>query len=186
MNTAAHAYKRPDGFYFSSSSLTTDGVWLASPPYLKLPLDCAPAALGDAVIQVIQASRTTPRVPHPDNWDEFERDCPLLQLAGVPSWNAFEKNAKSCGLQSDGEGIQMSPQRSAGRNQGFVGIPDAEVDVPLAATPEEIGATLARALSASSLFRSCSKDDMARPRRFVLTRRTSGICPSRLNQSAVK
>jgi hypothetical protein len=140
----AQAFKRADGFYFGSSSQTTVGVWIGSPPELKLEVNATAAAIGDAVIQVIHASKSP--VPHPSNWDDLPN--PMLDLAGVKSWRAFEKGAKCCSLEMENEELRLIPHRRLGPNRGFEPILNATVEVSSHSTPEQIGAAIATAFLA--------------------------------------
>jgi len=141
MSKSGTAYKKTDGLYLHSSSQTTDGVWIASHPFRKLEANSTAAAMGEAVIQVIEAS-TSP-VEHPTSWGDLFT--PMLELAGAKSWRAFKKDAKCCGLEMEGEQLRITPQRSLGPNQGFEPILQETVEIPFAASPDQIGAALERA-----------------------------------------
>lgn len=140
----AQAYKRADGFYFGSLSQTTAGVWIASAPELKLEASAGVAAIGDAAIKVIDASRGP--VEHPSNWDDVPE--PMVDLAGVKSWQAFAKGAKHCSLEAENERLQIVPQRSLAPNRGFEPILHATVEVSLDAAPEQIGTAVVTAFLA--------------------------------------
>ena len=144
MNKLAGIFKKTDGWYLASSSQTTAGVWIDSPPSLKLEVNATAAAIGEAAIQVIQASKSP--VKHPSNWDDLPN--PMFELAGVKSWRAFEKGAKYCTLEVVSERLHITPHRSLGPNRGFEPVPQATVDVPFHSSPEQIGTAVATAFLA--------------------------------------
>jgi hypothetical protein len=109
------AYRRRDGWYVQSNSKTTVGVYISSPPFLKVPLNPDAAELGRAVLAALMGLRTD--VPHPT---EFANSSPALKLAGVKSWTAFERGATHVGLHADDKSLSFCPSRSAGPRSGFL------------------------------------------------------------------
>lgn len=144
MKKSATVYKKTHGWYLHSSSQTTDGVWISSSPYLRLPADSTLVTLGEAAIQVVEAS-TSP-VEHPTDWSGLF--APMLELAGAQSWRAFKNGAKCCGLEYEGNRLSITPHRSLGPNQGFEPVLHQTVVLPVDSTPEQIGAALERAFLA--------------------------------------
>src|SRR5689334_13429113 len=69
-------------------SQTTAGVWLAQPPYLKVAITVDCATLGCNLLSALAQSRHN--IPHPTVWDKND---PVLELAGAKSWRAFAKDA---------------------------------------------------------------------------------------------
>jgi len=139
----ATAYKRSDGWYFQSDSQTTVGVWMATPPFLKLSTAASSTTLGEAALTVLNASCSS--VPHPnqDQWDEIFQ--PMLELANVRSERQFSTGAKCLGLEADGEWLIINPMLNAGSAEGFSRISAKAVRLTLESSPRDIGEALKQA-----------------------------------------
>jgi len=53
----AAVYLRSNGYFLHSDSQATSGVWIASPPFLTFPLNVSVGSLGQAVLDVLAASK---------------------------------------------------------------------------------------------------------------------------------
>jgi hypothetical protein len=139
----ATAYKRSDGWYFQSDSQTTVGVWMATPPFLKLSTAASSTALGEAALTVLNASCNS--VPHPnqDQWDEVFQ--PMLELANVRSERQFERGTKCLGLDTEGEWLTIEPMINEGPTKGFSRISAKAVRLTLESSPRDIGEALQQA-----------------------------------------
>jgi len=140
---SATVYKRKDSWYFHSSSQTTVGVWIASPPFLKLSDTNPSTTLGEAALTVLNASCSS--VPHPnqDQWDEIFQ--PMLELANVRSERQFERGTKCLGLDTEGEWLTIEPMINEGPTKGFSRISAKAVRLTLESSPRDIGEALQQA-----------------------------------------
>lgn len=143
MMKAATVYQNGSVVCFHSSSKTTAGLWIATPPFLRVEPGSAVAAKGEAVLEVLNASREG--VPHPTSWGGLI--APLLELAGVKSWAAFMKNAACLNLEVLGERLKVIPNRNLGPKEGFEPVPGDAVEIPFPSSPGEIGGVLEVALT---------------------------------------
>jgi hypothetical protein len=111
----AAVYLRSNGYFLHSDSQATSGVWMASPPFLTLPPNVSADSLGQAVLDVLSASKRG--VAHPLDWDKVE--FPLPEMAGVKSWAQFIKGSRCVTVvQQDGT-IQFRPSANRGADEGF-------------------------------------------------------------------
>lgn len=145
MMKGATAYKKSDGIYLHSSSQTSAGVWVATTPFLKVGVDDTPVAEGTAVLAVLNASRVS--VPHPKQEEWSGVFAPMLQLAGVKSLKAFEKDAVCCGLEVEEGQLSIIPHRKLGPNQEYEPIAAKTVKLPFDSPLADVGAALEEGFS---------------------------------------
>jgi hypothetical protein len=89
MQTAT-AYLRKNKVFVHPDARTTDGVWIFWLPVLMQ--DAVDGAELDAkILEALANSREG--VPHPTDWTGLGE--PLLQAAGVKSWNSFAHSANA-------------------------------------------------------------------------------------------
>lgn len=108
-------YVRRGHAYVTPESLTTDGFWVASPPFSKSDSDAPSAELANLLLNALEASRCGVPTP-PVSENPFAR---VLELAGVRSFGTFMKGARAVRLSSDGETVTLTPMRNAGAKGGF-------------------------------------------------------------------
>jgi len=106
----AHAYGREDKIYLYGSSRTTTGLWLLSEPVLSVPRQDV-VKLSQAIRDTLENSKQN--IPHPKTWDK-DLFKPVLQLAGVKTWNAFARSAKNVRIEHDRGEVRFVPMRSDG------------------------------------------------------------------------
>lgn len=135
-------YCRNNGWYISSMSQTTAGVWIGTPPHLKILSDDS-ADLGSAVVTALEASRQS--VAHPIKWDKTLFD-PMLSLAGVASWKEFVTSAARVAVAVDQEMIAIEPFENSGPNDGYTPLPHKNLQLPMDSTPEAIGEAVKQAI----------------------------------------
>ena len=111
---AATAYLRGEKIFLHSSSKTTAGVWVLSMPVVVVEKGNL-GDIGRLILDSLNASQDN--VPHPKSWTNIFD--PVLQLAGIKSWNAFAKSAKCVEIESDGERIFVIPTKNKGADDGF-------------------------------------------------------------------
>jgi hypothetical protein len=145
MMKGATAYKKDNGIYLHSSSQTTAEVWIATAPYLKVGVEDAPVAKGEAVIAVLNAS--TKGIQHPKQAEWSGVFAPMLELAGVKSLKVFEKDAVCCGLEVQEGQLSIIPHRKLGPNKGYEPIAAKTVKLAFASPPAEVGAALEEGFS---------------------------------------
>ena len=144
MKTAV-VYQRRKDLLIDGMSQTTAGVWISAGRWQRLTLDADDEALGKAVRLALGDSRSG--VPHPAREDFPALLQPLLDAAGVKSYNTFEKGAKSVDVAQDDAGVfTVSPTENRGSAGGFV--PQAGETVR-GVNDAELGRAIHRALSMS-------------------------------------
>ncbi len=130
---SAAAYRRSGRWYFHSESKTTDGVWIASQPFLSS--DQESINVGDCAKQALAMS--TEGVGHPTEWSGLFT--PMLDLAGVKSWSTFSRGAELVGIEMEGNLIKLIPHRNLGPKEGFEPVVSDAIDLPSEASCEDIG-----------------------------------------------
>lgn len=131
--------KRTAVFYLSNGTLifapvirTSVGVGLeVDPVRLDDPHDIV--AMRNGLIAALEGSQRV--VPHPsqDQWKGFFK--PFQDAAGVRSFRAFMKDAKSIYIDATKEEIRLTPARNLGTRGGFKDLPDESITLP----PDDIG-----------------------------------------------
>lgn len=140
MQTAT-AYLRKNKVFVHPDARTTDGVWIFWPPVLMQ--DAADGVELDAkILEALANSRQG--VPHPADWTGLAD--PLLQAAGVKSWNTFAQSAKCVEIETAGNRIAFLPTRNGGVRDGFEPLSDKTVSS--ASEPGELGRSLLAAFAA--------------------------------------
>lgn len=99
----ASAYRLRDRFLIHPESKTTSGVWLATAPYVPVPLDSRPEALGEAIASALAASGSG--VPHPTSWTGLSK--PRLEAAGSKSEADFMRGARLVHVALDGTAMRF-------------------------------------------------------------------------------
>lgn len=111
-------FLRRGAIYLHPYSQTTEGAWIAAPPFIRLEWDDHDlrAKLNEAVPRLLGESRRG--VPHPAEWNVAE---PLYRLAGVKSWREFVAGGcLSLGIEEREDGVYLVPQENRGAKGGFV------------------------------------------------------------------
>ncbi len=146
MKAKATAYLRDGRLYIVPASETTQHMWMDSGPVqvLELPPDDS-ETLGVTVADALAHVRRG--VPHPQTsteWNAVTR--PLLEAAGVRTWKSFA-NSKSarCAQIELADDLTVVPSYPS--NGGFQFVRERAVRLPSGASPSEIGAAVASALS---------------------------------------
>jgi len=120
---------------------TTDGLGIASEPYIVAPKDADNLHLGEILLRVLSASGQT--VPHPKEWTGLSK--PRLHAAGVKSESAFHSGALNTSVTWQGDTLSFIPTSNgggSGPNRGFYPLPESSSSVAAGAGAEEIGAAL--------------------------------------------
>jgi len=126
-------YFRKGMIYIETYSCGEFDLWIPAAETIKMEL-CTPYAIGEKVIEALDASLEY--VPHPD-LDEMEKlEKKLNKLMGVKSWTELEKTSNYTNLERRGSLIEIYPQR-IGRGGGFE--PDGTCISCSSTDPEEIG-----------------------------------------------
>jgi hypothetical protein len=90
------------------------GVWILCRPVLMVDQNDS-GKLGDAIFEVLGGS--TENISHPTFWKGvFD---PIIQMAGVKSWNAFSKSAKCVEIEFETNRVSFLPTRNLGPKDGF-------------------------------------------------------------------
>lgn len=133
----ATAYRRPEGYYVHSNSQTTCGVWVATEPFIKIPVDAPIDQLGKAIEEALERSKIG--MAHPSDWSAIEY--PLPELAGVKTWAAFMKHAKCANIKDVDNHIEFIPNKNLGPEKGFEQIEEETIAVPIVVN-RQVGPTL--------------------------------------------
>jgi hypothetical protein len=141
----ASAYKRRDGWYIHADSTTEVGIWMATPPYIKLDSDASLEAVGRAVLDALAASQQG--VPHPPFNELDDKFDPKLKLAGVKTWATFAKRTLCVGITSDSQWLTVEPWENKGAKDGFVQMHGLEMRIPARSPPAQIGAAIEKAFT---------------------------------------
>jgi hypothetical protein len=151
--TEPHAslYRRSGSILIESKSRNVDGIYEATPPFLRVPADSEPEDIGRAVLQALAESKEG--IPNPWRDAEYRRRnrsgwWPLIEVAGVKSWRTFVKGAVHVSVLRTGNLVKFEPSRNLGPKEGFVPLANAPEPVADAANLFEIGQ---RALAALDL-----------------------------------
>lgn len=125
---------------------TSAGLGIASEPYVSLPPDAEPGALGRSVLAALsQAGRT---LPHPLSWKGL--DAPRLKAAGVRSERDFQAQARYVCVARTDKALRVEPTRNGGSKgdaKGFAPLPALGVTLPLDSLPEALGLAVRDALT---------------------------------------
>src|SRR5262245_73072 len=110
----ATVYQRKGSLYLHASSRTTDGVWMASAPFLCVAPASSAGEIATAVRQSVACSSED--VPHPSRWDGLLQ--PLYALAGVKTWSGFVKGAACGNVEADEDDWCLVPYKNGGSRGG--------------------------------------------------------------------
>lgn len=147
---AATVYARGDALLVCAGDRTdwrTAGFIVASEHAARLPADAGDAALGQAVLDALAASRDG--VPVPDRDELARRTAPLLRAAGVRSWSALARGARVCEVERDGAAIVLVPTVNgghAGASRGFHHRPELALRLAHGGAADALGAAVREAL----------------------------------------
>ena len=150
MKKMLEIYLRGNELFFSASSLSTVGCFVGSYPHLKTPDNISREEKGKLIIKVLTESPEY--IEHPKNEEEWKAvGAPLLKLAGVKSWRAFEKGVISCHVYLEGDKLRFIPYvNKCSKKEGFISLDDKAITIPADASLETIGETLDKTLALSS------------------------------------
>jgi hypothetical protein len=140
----ANVYERGDRTYVDASSITTGGVWVASPPFIVV--DAAVSAqVGAAVAGALAGSKAG--FPHParSGWDKLEE--PLYELAGVRTWAQFVRGSRYCLVEAVGGVLRLIPSINRGARDGFKLLRSEAEEVPEDLNADDLGGRLRATLS---------------------------------------
>ena len=138
-------YIRPNGYIIQPQSRTTAGVWIGCEPIQTMARDVALTTLGQAIREVLAASRDA--VAHPTDWKGLL--LPLFKCAKIRSWNALQKSAKMCGVEESNSELRIVPTRNggtAGSDKGYHSLPEKAILLEADCAPEQLGKALEQAL----------------------------------------
>lgn len=131
-------YVRLTKWYFYPSSRCITGLWVATPPILKLASLASYREKGEAAMRVLQESQDN--VPLPDSPSAFMRA--LLEISNSKSWAVFANRAQFLSIQLDGSTLTILPSRKLGSGGAFEGVPESAITLEQSATQDEVGHAL--------------------------------------------
>lgn len=105
-------YGRPEAYFLDSSSRTTAGLWLQDGQPEKLDRTAASAALGAAILRILDRSRLEIAHPSQDEWSEQRRAMldPLVKLARMRSWREFVRDVTLVSVEKEDEDLFVTLQ----------------------------------------------------------------------------
>lgn len=143
MQQVCDVYRSDRAFFVVSFSQTLDGIWVGNDVRQALAADSAVAALGQAVLRALDASRQGQ--PPPADVGQPTRD--LLRFIGAKSWTRFANTAQAAGVRRHGPSLTVTAYER-GEHGAFLPRTDKEVTSPLKAlTDAELGARVLEALA---------------------------------------
>lgn len=140
---SAIVYCRADAWYVGAMSQTTTGLWIGTPPDIKVSHDAGDGRLGQAVIDCLKASQQS--IPHPTEWDNSSE--PMLKLANVRSWTEFMRSASNVSVDADESSITIEPTRQMEVGSGYAPLPDKSIRIPLDSSGAIIGQAVRKAIA---------------------------------------
>src|SRR5690242_6293057 len=110
MMKAASVYEIFDEWYFEPSSRATTGLWVATPPLVRVGRHDPGRLKYEAAFNALNASRDGVPLPEPED----DLDDPLLAIAGVKSQSAFVRRTRSISLELEDGRLRILPYRKLG------------------------------------------------------------------------
>jgi hypothetical protein len=140
----AIAYKRGEQVLIHASSKTTDGLWILQKPVMRVAaLDNA--GMGRCVAEAMAISRED--VAHPASFaGAFD---PILEVAGVPSWDTFTEGVLCVGISVENGRMSFVPTKNLGAQQGFGYLKDKQIAIS-STEPALFGLALASSFAQAS------------------------------------
>lgn len=133
-------------YLVTTMSRTREGFWVADGTPARLAASASPGELGAAVRAALDASR--------EGIDKPPRDSspaqPLLNMLGLADYGTFMRRAQQVEVYAedttDGETIEITPQRNAGPREGFEPLDDLTLRITYD-SPGTLGAEVADAFT---------------------------------------
>jgi hypothetical protein len=142
MRRSATLQARAGDIVLWSYSRTTDGLRIAVGPVVRISQGATDDQIAAAVRTVLDGS--IEGIPRPNPLQRLNH---VLAVAGVTSERAFNRGARSVGLQEEADGtVILSPRKPEGG--GWMGIND-KVIVLHAPAPGELASAIREAIDAS-------------------------------------
>ena len=119
----------------------TDGTdqLAPGPPFKMVDANAPPVEIGNILLEVLNAS------PKDVPYAQTPTDMPLKpfwELAGVGSWEEFDKGSIKCDVEDDGKSLEFLPYQQNGEE-----IVDGVFKMDRQTSPEQIGLAVLKALS---------------------------------------
>ncbi len=145
---AASVYLRGDELIIHPQNRTWNNIGWNSEPVMKINAGAPREAIGETVRRALMSSRsdaaTADATEGPEN--------PILKVAGVTSWKAFNQGAQLAGVALENDQITVYPYRPARRTEGkgFVQLADGQVSFPPDCTDEQLAGAVLEALHSAA------------------------------------
>lgn len=123
-------------------------MWVASEPFLPLPLDADASAVGDAVLSALTASSDA--ISHPTDWRAMAM--PRLAAAGVRSERSFQLGTALVTVTRSKSGYWLEPHHNGGTSgdsKGFHPMPELGHSISLSCNIQSLGAAVLDAFGSS-------------------------------------
>jgi len=106
-------------FIVTSYTEVTWGMWYMNGHFEFIPLDAGPVALGQAVLDALDAAN---QVVPPDVKPPI---APVLRALRLRSYGQYMRGARSVGVEIDDDGVvRLTPRRNDGPKAGFTPLTD--------------------------------------------------------------
>ncbi len=116
----ATVYKKGGYYYMHATSLTCDGFGIATNPFKRVEENEGKQSVMQMLFKVLEGSRKNVKQPR----DIGQLKVPLLELAGVKSWNTFSRGASCCLIGLEDNILKVIPTKP--ERGGFVPLLDQE------------------------------------------------------------
>ena len=140
-------YKLKDRLLIHPDSITTAGMWIATEPFLPLPLNSSSSDIGAAISVALEGSLDS--APHPADWRAIA--APRLSAAGVRSEHSFQLGTSLVTVTRSEAGYIVEPHLNGGAsgdNKGFHPMPELQRFVGQDSSDLAIGSAVLDSLEA--------------------------------------
>jgi len=139
----ADIYERADAWYIQSSSRAITGLWVGTPPTVRIGRHEPRQRRYEAAFQALSESRQGVPLPKPE--DNLVAE--ILHMANVKSWSAFMRSAKCISLELENGRLSIVPYCKQGSKGALGSIPEKVIELAADASPEEVGAAMEEAFT---------------------------------------
>jgi hypothetical protein len=123
MKKSASIIKTKSNYWIYSQSKSTDGVWIASNPFFKMPLDVLSSEFTTKLFNALDKSGNV--IPHPKDLKLFDEI--FSKNLEIKSKKAFYSGAKCCEVSQNNNNIFLLPTNNVGNKGRFDHLPSLEI-----------------------------------------------------------
>ena len=138
---SAKVFRRPDALYFEPVGKPSGGGGMGIPLPDKLEHDSGNKLIGLMLVQCLLRSE----IDYVYDADRYKESKSLLELAGVKTSNAFNRNASLITVEYFVNRVKFSPMLHKGKSSLFGGNADTVFDLPVESSLEQLGEGVVKA-----------------------------------------